>query len=448
MGAATMTDAVATGDQLARLRGPRPRVPVVRACTPGDGIDPLTDLDGRLELAAGEAGQMGRVTLVIPAAGAATRLLGPVRELAEGEATALASDGPSLAIWPDGVRDPVTAARGLLEGYAGQPKGLIPFHDHGPGTQTATQAHLREAKALSARVHLVVSPAHRDAFEAHVADARTGVVVTTAVQSSATDTIALDDAGQVLRAPDGSVVRRPAGHGALLDVLSDLAGDILLLENIDNVSAPPWSAFVVPWRRRLVGAVVEAQARLHAALDRLDALGSRAIDDATGRLLHELGWPPTSHADQARTWLDRPLRVCGMVPLAGQPGGGPFWVAEDGGAVRRQIVEGVHLDLERPGQREAVAGSTHFNPVEVACAVRDRDGRPYDLAAFTDDSTWIVTDKSHDGRPIVALERPGLWNGAMAGWNTLFVALPSEVFTPVKTVYDLLHPSHSGQTPG
>jgi hypothetical protein len=222
-------------------------------------------------------------------------------------------------------------------------------------------------------------------------------------QLPATDTLAITPNGEPFRSGDGALLLRPAGHGALLQNLAQSDGDLVVIKNIDNVQPYEASADVIRWKRLLLGYLVQQAA---SAPD------------------------------------DRPMRVCGVVQNEGEPGGAPFWVRGDDDQISGQIVEASQVDMSQPDQRRIFASATHFNPVDVVCAIRRRDGSRFDLGAFVDPSAVFLSTKSHEGRNLVALERPGLWNGAMAHWHTRFVEVPASTFAPVKTVFDLLRPPH------
>lgn len=416
--------------QLAILRRP-PRYRVLdRPCTLGDGVAPLKESEYSLSFDA------ARASAFVPASGAATRMFkdllaygqpsrldpaGLAADLAAGKPEARAArsflDGidrfgfaAELArVLGEDPRDVV--ARGELArvvdallgdgglGYAQLPKGLLVFHR---GGRTPFEEHLRE----SGRVHFTVSPEHLDRFRALLGTLGLPAEATFSTQKPSTDTLATDGEGRIFRQTDSSLLLRPAGHGALLENLADLAemdGDLVVVRNIDNVAAEG--------KKEPTLAITRALLAMAAALQ-------DELDD------------------------DRPLRVCGVVPNTGEPGGGPFWVKQADGSITRQIVESAEVELSDPQQKKIFAGATHFNPVFMVLSLRDRAGRPHDLGRFADPDAVIVTRKSSGGRELVALERPGLWNGAMARWNTVFVEVPGSVFNPVKTVNDLLRPEH------
>jgi len=396
-------------------------------------------------------------------------------------AAALGADGFDLdeAVRSGGAGNYRIVLSHLLEtpglGYAECPKGLLPFHRYPEGPRTPFEEHLVEAAAIARSddglclLHFTVSPEHQEGFDRLLDRVRPELEerydcrfeVSFSTQRHSTDTLAVDPQNQPFRQEDGSLLFRPGGHGALLGNLNELGRegwDIVLLKNIDNVVPDGRKPVVNLWKRFLGGCLLAVRERIFGHLDRLEALdgvqgpGAEAVLSEAGEFLaKELSRPlPESFARtdaQGRKRflmdaLERPLRVCGVVRNQGEPGGGPFWVESPSGGVSPQIVETSQIDLRDPGQKAILDASTHFNPVDIACGLRDRHGRPYDLHRFVDPATVFISEKSHDGRPLKALERPGLWNGAMAGWNTVFVEVPDATFAPVKTVLDLLRPEH------
>jgi hypothetical protein len=352
-----------------------------------------------------------------------------------------------------------------------RPKGLIPFH-HAPEPdgepRTPVMEHLLEAVQLlgedaleadPARLSFTVSPDLVTAFREHIEAVRGSLAgIHLSPQSPATDTVALDaDAadGSLMRRKDGHLLFRPGGHGALIENLHDLAqggADLVLIKNIDNVQPEHRQGVTIRWKKILGGTLIGLQARIHGLLEELDRGESETVEEALTFLREDLQLDPTllealpNDDGERRVFvldrLHRPLRVCGVVLNQGEPGGGPFWVRGADGAVTRQIVEGAQIDQTSETQRAILAAATHFNPVDLACAVRDHRDRPFDLHRYVDPQAAFVAEKSHEGRHLKALERPGLWNGAMAHWNTVFLEIPPETFTPVKTILDLLRPEH------
>jgi hypothetical protein len=245
---------------------------------------------------------------------------------------------------------------------------------------------------------------------------------------------------------------RPGGHGALLDNLARCGADLAYVKNIDNVVPDHRKGPVIHWKKVLGGLLAQLQERVHALVRRLETQPDDAtVEQALAMLRDELGTPApdavargdaATRLDFARRKLARPLRVCGMVPCEGDPGGGPFWVRGRDGAETLQIVETAQIDTGDPEQKAILDGSPYFNPVDLVCALRDHRGEPFDLARHVDPEAVFLSEKSAGGRKLRALERPGLWNGSMADWSTVFVAVPIETFNPVKTINDLLKPQH------
>jgi hypothetical protein len=349
-------------------------------------------------------------------------------------------------------------------GVLDRPKGLLAFHRHAGGVRTAFEEHLAAAAELvrdgqgTIRVHFTISAAHRERFAQALAAARPGLAgrgtydVSFSEQAATTDTVAAETDNRPFRTADGALLFRPGGHGALLHNLAALGGDVVFIKNIDNVVPEERLALVLATRRMLAGVLLELEADIHDLLRRLRAEGDdAAVGDAVDLCRERLGLVPPSATvsrldDRMRHWvidrLARPLRVCGVVPARGEPGGGPFWVRDREGQLSRQIVEQAEMDLSRPEQRAAFEAATHFNPVDLVCSLRDEQSRPYPLEQFVDHEAVFLASKSAAGRELKALELPGLWNGGMARWNTLFVEVPAETFAPVKTVLDLLRPEH------
>ncbi|HXV76353.1 MAG TPA: DUF4301 family protein [Candidatus Polarisedimenticolaceae bacterium] len=494
--------------QIALLRAPRHFVRLERACSVGDGIVRIADEEARglLEAHAAAAGQ-GRFCKFVPASGAATRMF---RDLSvfraaprsaeafdEIRRSARAGDRPALALetflaelerFPfadalrarmadDGAELADCAAAGRFRpildallgdgglGYADLPKALLPFHRYPSETRTAFEEHLVEATGYVrddgcvARLHFTVSPEHRSAFDRLFRQVRepyrrrfdTEFEIGYSTQKPSTDTVAIErPGGALLRDETGRLVFRPAGHGALIENLSELDADLVYIKNIDNVQPDRVKPLANRYKQMLGGFLVRLRRRTGRVLEELRR-GVGGLEDAArfaARRLHvDLnGRLDRSGSAAGRAWLidrlRRPIRVCGVVRNTGEPGGGPFWTSDVAGRRSLQLVEAAQVDPDDGGQRAIFAAATHFSPVDLVCALRDADGRPYDLGRFVDRDAVIVTTKTAKGRSLRALERPGLWNGAMAGWNTVFVEVPLETFTPVKTVFDLLRPEH------
>lgn len=471
--------------QLTLLRSPPTPHPVVRPCTLGDGIGQLMDADHPALLERWRAAAAaGRIRKFVPASGAATRMFAAVVS-APGEPTTAAAreiharradfafaESLTAAVWEN--EDSVDATVRALVSRAGLglgqlPKALIQFHAYSDGPRTALVEHLVEAAGYvtadqqAIRVHFTVTDTHREPIAALVErerealEARFGahLEVDFSVQDPASDTLAIADDGSPFRTESGELMLRPAGHGALLGNLQGLAdrgcgskgsagsGDLVVVKNIDNIQPEGRQPLVILWKRLLIGHLLQLEDELAALRARLQSSGSGAVTGAH-ELAALLGLEVTG--PDVVAWagerLQRPTRVCGMVRNTGEPGGGPFWVEGETEAATPQIVEAAQIDLSSPEQAAAWRQATHFNPVDLVCSMRDGAGRPYELAQFVDPKTAFVSRKEGTGRSLRALERPGLWNGAMAGWNTFFVEVPAATFAPVKTVLDLLRPEH------
>jgi hypothetical protein len=476
--------------QLALLRTPPPPIVLDRPCTVGDGIEQLPPEAMPALLALGDAAAAaGRVTKLVPASGAASRMFkdliaahqAPARPSSSAAAAQLFARLDALPFAAElRARSGVAGApadeaaeravlRALLDdlGYARLPKGLVPFH-HGQPPRTAFEEHLFDAVWYArqadgtCRLHFTVPAEFRDAFVQALAEATPRVVarhpgtrlaVTFSEQHPATDTLAADADGRPFRLAGGALLFRPGGHGALVRNLAALGGDIVILKNVDNVLPDARAEEHARWKRLLVGVLALVQKEVGDLLRACTRAGAtresadRALAYAAGRFARRPARPPAT-LEEARAAaveaLDRPTRVCGVVRNEGEPGGAPFWVRGRDGGVSVQIVESSQVDAADPAQAAIFRAATHFNPVDVVCGLRSWTGRAFDLDRYVDRDAVFLSRKSHEGRELVALERPGLWNGAMAGWNTICVEVPGSTFAPVKTVFDLLRPEHQG----
>ncbi|TVQ87809.1 MAG: DUF4301 family protein [Deltaproteobacteria bacterium] len=456
---------------LARLRREPPCVRLDRPCTLGDGIDPspsgpipLTDRVGK------------RLSFFIPASGAATRMFGALLEVDPQRAPTLehlrraaaerrSSLGPALRaiehwsalaltkaqLLPEPTADLASWLRALRASDLPQtPKALLPFHLVEGQPSSPLLSHLIDALALLGpsplTLHLSCTHKHLDSLN-HELDrliaqlqAAEQVRANLIPQDPTTDLPAVELDGRPVKV-GGRYMLRPGGHGALLRSLPP--ADLLLIRNIDNAAHPDHLATLRPYRSGLVQAMIELEAEHRAHFERArSGVGSPEARAWLQRF--GLSGPPDPQA-VVRDLL-RPLRVCGVVPNRGQPGGGPFWVEGPDGRLTPQIVEGCEIDLDDEAQREIARSASHFNPVDMVCSLRDPLGRPYALSSFVDDRRWLLSTKVHQGRPIRCLEYPGLWNGSMSGWITRFVEVPAETFNPVKTLADLLSPLHQART--
>jgi hypothetical protein len=461
--------------QLALITAPPAPVDLARPCRLEDGIETVpADRQETLILLHEEAAAQGRCSKLVPASGAATRMF---QDVLTGRGVAALVEGIERFAFADDLRaelafrgydmdvlrgagsgaevvDALLGAPGL--GYATIPKGLIPFHRYADGVRTAFEEHLVEAAGFirdaerRCRVRFTVAPEQLHAFRLRAERAvpryeralGTRFELAFSVQKASTDTLAGTPSGAPFVGDDGGLVLRPSGHGALLENLVETGGDIVFVKNIDNVQSDANRADTLRWKKILGGRLVELQRSvfLHVARLRAVPVDPELAAEAAAFARTTLGIE--AHGPALLAALTRPLRVCGVVRNTGEPGGGPYWVRGRDGRVTRQIVEMAQIAMTSETQRAAVLGSTHFNPVDLVLGLRDVLGQAFDLRAFVDPQAALVVEKSYQGRELLALERPGLWNGAMAHWLTIFVEVPNATFTPVKTVTDLLRPEH------
>ena len=343
--------------------------------------------------------------------------------------------------------------------YGQLPKGMLLFHKYDEGARTPMEEHLVEGALYAAskgesHVHFTVSHEHMDFFRQKVAEKADGFAqkygvsydITFSEQKPSTDTIAANPDNTPFRESDGSLLFRPGGHGALIENLNEIDADVIFIKNIDNVVPDRLKPETVEWKQIIAGVLVTLQQKAFAYLRQLDA-------GATDEQLAEIAQivekclcvDPKGNkvdADYLRSKLDRPMRVCGVVKNVGEPGGGPFLTYNQDGTVSLQILESSQIDTKNEEYMKMFTQGTHFNPVDLVCAVRDYKGKPYDLPKFVDKSTGFISSKSKSGKELKALELPGLWNGAMSNWSTVFVEVPLGTFNPVKTVNDLLREQH------
>lgn len=349
--------------------------------------------------------------------------------------------------------------------YGALPKGLLKFHKYEEGSRTPLEEHLAEGAMYAAgksgkvNVHFTVSTEHRELFQSLVAEKadafakRYGVDynISFSEQKPSTDTIAADMENQPFR-DNGKLLFRPGGHGALIENLNDLDADVIFIKNIDNVVPDRLKGDTVLYKKLIAGVLVSLQKQAFEYLELLDS----------GRYTHEQIMdilqfvqkklfcknPETKDLEDAelviylKNKLNRPMRVCGMVKNVGEPGGGPFLAYNSDGTISLQILESSQIDINNPEAKEMFEKGTHFNPVDLVCAVRDYKGHKFDLVRYVDKATGFISYKSKSGKDLKALELPGLWNGAMSDWSTVFVEVPLSTFNPVKTVNDLLREQH------
>ena len=354
--------------------------------------------------------------------------------------------------------------------YGSLPKGLLLFHQYGDSSRTSFEEHCVEGAKYAAdkdsnvKIHYTVSPEHQPLFEKHLGEIKATYESDFGVrydigfsqQKPSTDTIASDMKNEPFRNNDDSLLFRPGGHGALLENLNDQDADIIFIKNIDNVVPDYLKEETVNYKKALAGLLLDYQQKIFEYQQVLDSRHYSALDsaffaEAANFLENILNTKPPhdqyyTEKEELYHYLkakfNRPIRVCGMVKNEGEPGGGPFWSKNSDGSVSLQVVESSQIDMSNTQQKELVNGATHFNPVDLICAVKNYKGEKYDLIKYRDPKTGFISYKSKDGKELKAQELPGLWNGAMADWNTLFVEVPIITFNPVKTVNDLLRKEH------
>ena len=454
--------------QIENFRRGFPSLQVVSAASPADGIVVLT-AEQAAEYAAKYEGRDASVTVAkfVPASGAATRMFKELFEFVNEDKRGKGIDTllqniEKFAFYPElkqvvaDFSDEKAVVSAIIKqglGYGSLPKGLVTFHAYESGARKAVEEHLVEGALYGAadgvvRLHFTVSPEHEGAFRALLAErtakyeALFGVKydISFSQQKSSTDTIAVNPDNTPFRTDSGELLFRPAGHGALLENLNDIDASIIFVKNIDNVTTDALRADTVLYKKALAGLLLELQAQTFAQLAALksgSAYLTAVADFVQNKLCVKL--PENYDAALLEKLLSRPVRVCGMVRNEGEPGGGPFWVANGDGTQTLQIAESSQIAAE---DMHLMKDATHFNPVDLVCGVYAADGTKYNLLDYTDPATGFISSKSSGGRDLRAQELPGLWNGAMADWNTIFVDVPISTFSPVKVVQDLLRVQH------
>lgn len=357
----------------------------------------------------------------------------------------------------------------LLEGkglnYGQLPKGLLLFHKYADGARTPLEEHLVEGALYAdsnavVHIHYTVSPEHQTLFEKRVAETKGkyekayGVKydISFSVQKPSTDTIAVNPDDTPFRNADGSLLFRPGGHGALIENLNEIPADVVFIKNIDNVVPDRLKPETVTYKQVIAGVLVTLQQKAFGYLRELEQGGCShdKLVEIYGFVENELccrkesasSLDDVSLAEYLVGKLNRPMRVCGVVKNVGEPGGGPFLTYNSDGSVSLQILESSQIDKSNTGYMKMFTDGTHFNPVDLVCAVRNYKGEKFNLPDFVDSTTGFISSKSKNGKDLKALELPGLWNGAMSDWNTVFVEVPLSTFNPVKTVNDLLREQH------
>lgn len=350
--------------------------------------------------------------------------------------------------------------------YGFYPKGLLPFHEYKDHLATAFEEHLFEAALYASTnntsfLHFTISEQYKNFFDEEfkrvqeVVERKTNTKfkISFSYQKKSTDTIAVSPENEPFRDDNGELTFRPSGHGALLGNLNQLDADVIFIKNIDNVVVYKYENEVADYKKMLAGMLLEKQQQVFEYLNVLEGgevvekdiitIAEFLVNKLNVAINHEFEkFSKKYQIEYLFDKLNRPIRICGMVKNEGEPGGGPFWVKTESGQISLQIIESAQIDSESKSQKEILKNATHFNPVDLICGIKNFKGEVFDLQKFVDPKTAFITMKTKSGRNLKALELPGLWNGSMAGWNTIFVEVPLITFNPVKTVTDLLKPTH------
>lgn len=466
--------------------------------TPGKGIEVMDDeqIDEAVKYL--ETARIDGKCKFVPASGAASRMFKDIfagMETPNDSVRKLSDNITKFAFYsPEAFDGKTNVASALLTedglGYGSKPKGVLKFHRYGNETRTALAEHLVEGQEYmrneDGTVNLVItiSPEHRELFEKALKDVqeeyerRYGVryKVEFTYQDKETDTVAVTPDNKLFLKDDGEVLKRPAGHGALIYNLNNVKEELVSIKNIDNVCVERMLPVTARYKKALMGRALQLRDRIFGYIYALDQIASSEVvnpmssvlqaymavqedvyaTDEVQELCNEIEaflrdelcivMPESkdckSRALELRAKLDRPIRVCGMVRNLGEPGGGPYIIKDKDGGTSLQILESVQINPDDKKAMEAMSKATHFNPVDIVCCIKDHNGEKFDLTRYVDEEAGFISSKSYQGRELKALELPGLWNGAMSDWNTLFVEVPVETFNPVKVVLDLLRPAH------
>lgn len=495
-------------DQINNFIAGFPFAKLVRPATPGDGIEVLAESEvASLSTYYDTHSSKKKVVKFVPASGAASRMFKtlfnfleqaentPQKELINADkgfnsAWSFADRIGDFAFYDDleaamqenkldlsackNTGDFASIINYLINhvglDYGKLPKGLLKFHSYPDGNRVSMEEHLVEAASYArsgedkAYVHFTVSKEHLDKFKQKADEViskyekQFGIDydISYSVQKPSTDTLAVDLNNEPFRENDNSILFRPGGHGALIENLGDIDADLVFIKNIDNVVPDRLKDETTLHKKAIGGLLLKLQDQVFNYLKLLQGhpLDNKLLTDIEHFAKEDLKIDiPASYnksLDEGKkkmlfSLLNRPMRICGMVKNEGEPGGGPFWMENSDGKISLQVVESSQIDLNNPEQKNHVANATHFNPVDLVCATKDFNGKPFDLHDFIDHQTGFISEKSKDGRELKALELPGLWNGAMSDWITLFVEVPIITFNPVKTVNDLLRDQHQSK---
>lgn len=484
-------------NQIKRFETGFPYLKILDSARVGNGILALGEADQQAAVARWDEylSHGGEVFKFVPASGAASRMFKALFSFLDGEADTPAegSDAarfiaglPQFAFYgeldeacrklyskdinalsEEGRYKDIVAALLRPEGlnYGNLPKGLLKFHSYADGSRTPLEEHLVEGAQTATdshgnvNLHFTVSPEHRPLFEAKIAEAvpalekKLGVKykISLSEQKKSTDTVAVNPDNTPFR-ENGKLLFRPGGHGALIENLNDIDSAVVFIKNIDNVVPDSHREPTIQYKKVLAGCLIMTHDKIEKYLRMIES-GDYTIDDIRAMIafmhdtlnIRDEKMKELEDADLVlyiKEKLNRPVRVCGMVRNEGEPGGGPFIAYNADGSTSPQILESTQIDPANADYKAMVAKATHFNPVDLVCYLKDIFGKKFNLPDYVDPDTGFISSKSKNGRELRALELPGLWNGAMSDWNTVFVEVPIATFNPVKTVNDLLRPAH------
>lgn len=481
-------------EQLASFESGFPYLEIKEAAEPGKGILQITsdDINSLLTLWDNYLTTDASVLKFVPASGAASRMFKDLFEFLDGDSniptkpaekkffseikkfafynilddSCKNNSGKSIEELINNGNFKTVVENLLLKtglNYGNLPKGLLLFHSYANGKRTPLEEHLAEGAMYSSsasnqvKIHFTVSKEHRELFEKKLNETialyqkefDVNYSVSFSEQKPSTDTIAADAENQPFR-ENGVLVFRPGGHGALIENLNDLDADVIFIKNIDNVVPDSLKNPTIIYKKVIAGLLIQLQTKCFEYLNLLESheITEEKLNEISEFCEKELNNFTTEKitGDKLRTYLiqklNRPIRVCGMVKNTGEPGGGPFLTVNQDGTVSPQILESSQIDLNNPIEKAKMMQASHFNPVDLVCAVKNYKGVKFDLLKYVDKNTGFISIKSKNGKELKALELPGLWNGAMSDWNTVFVEVPIETFNPVKTVNDLLRMEH------
>ena len=450
---------------------------IEKPCILGDGIESLSPIECNFYVSLFEQNKSLHKSLFIPASGAATRMFKHLSAIQAFDTDTLAEEfiirfkefpfyqnllnlfsehGRDLEdmVDKDQWSEILTFISEEIK-FTQLPKALIPFHLTSEGHRTAFEEQVREGLNYiengdgSYEFHFTISSDISELFERAKSTllafyGQSSINIEFSYQDPKTDTPALKGEHHFARDKDNKIIFRPAGHGALINNLQRLDGDLIFIKNIDNIAHEKWMDQIIFYKKVLGGLLIDLKNKTHQLLLELESKEKNSLPNAIEFLYQQYGYRSIEEPTVGQVYaaLNKPIRVCGMVRNEGEPGGGPFWVLHHNGQISKQIVEKNQIDVADQQQSTHISTSTHFNPVDIVCCIKDHNGQKYDLTKFVDHSTSFISDKFQDGQIVKALELPGLWNGSMSGWNSVFVEVPSQTFHPVKTVNDLLRTGH------